>query len=741
MPGPDDHPRIPSVVPPHPLSDFAYEDLDRGDRIGTGGDANVYYATVDRNGETYPVAVKEPRFEGTLHQQVLDRFRNEAETWANLDDHDNIVTVYSWNTAPVPWLALEYMDGGTLASKVGSIGVAEALWLSGRIAEGIRHGHRHGVAHLDIKPSNVLLRGTGDGSWEYPKVSDWGLAKLLLEHSKSVEGLSPTYAAPEQFDTDEFGRPDDITDIYQLGTVVYELLAGEPPFSGSATAVMQSVLHDEPEPPSAVNPAVPSAVDEILLKALAKRKDERYQGVLPFRQDIDTVFEEHVVGDPVDSSGISVPKSTVSSQSTTPAGPDTTESSSRDTESAQSADASAEDGDSLVPRRAVLGALGVGVVGAGAIGFAQRNGGDQTEPTTPTPTPDTTPPSSTQTPDSSAVDRADPTLSERWSADRNIDYIWTVGTNFFFNGAGGSARASTSQILWDGEKDIEGGDRHLGYDAFCYTSDTVVFGFQADIGAEEPLSQAGAHFYAYDRSSGDEQWTHSAPDDGTHRRPDGAAVAEGIAALGCGDWARTDPIIYGIDVSLGEQVWETSYSERQLSAVVSHGGNFYLCFDSELVVLDPNTGSEIETRDTVGGQDAVVQGNSLFVIDGDGIVGYRLDEAETAWQGPSIGNISTTVTADNSLAVVGTGDGTVHALNPASGEQSWQGDVSGEVSRIALSPYNVWAVNRQSGLFALDRDNGEVVHQSTHDTGGSGIAVIDDVLLLGGDNTNAYWIE
>jgi serine/threonine-protein kinase len=744
MLGSDDHPRIPSVVPPHPLSDFEYERLDKGDRIGTGGDANVYRATVDRNGETYPIAIKEPRFEGTLHQQTLDRFQNEAETWENLDDHDNIVTVYSWSTAPVPWLALEYMDGGTLASKIGSIDVAEALWLSGRIAEGIRHGHRHGVAHLDIKPSNVLLRETGDDTWAYPKVSDWGLAKLLLEHSKSVEGLSPTYAAPEQFDADEFGRPDDITDIYQLGAVVYELVAVDPPFSGPATTGMQSVLHDKPEPPSAINPAVPSAVDEILLKALAKRKDERYQGLLPFVQDIDAVLEECVGDAPVDSSEISVTNRSVSSESTTSAGPGTPTSSSRDGEQVQSDKASSEEDGLVVPRRAVLGVLGLGAVGAGAIGFAQRNGDNQIEPTTTNPTADTqsqSSPSSTPEQGSSGGDRSEPTLSERWSADRIIDHIWTVGTNFFFNGAGGSARASTSELLWTGEKDIDGGDRHLGYDTFCHTSDTVVFGFHADIGAEEPLSQAGAHFYAYDRSSGDEQWTHSAPDDGTHRRPEGAAVAEGITALGCGDWARTDPIIYGMDTSLGEQVWETSYSDRQLNAVLSHAGTIYLCFDSELAVLDPNTGSEIETRDTIGGQDAIVQGNSLFAIDGNGIVGYRLDETETVWQGPTIENISTTVTADTSLVVVGTSDGTVHALNPASGEQSWQGDVTGEVSRIALSPYYVWVVNSQNGLFALDRDSGEVVHQSTHDTGGSGIAVIDDILLLGGDNTNAYWIE
>ena len=101
-----------------------------------------------------------------------------------------------------------------MEAHLGDLAIEEALWLAGRIAEGIQQGHRHGVAHLDLKPSNVLLRDTPDGKFPYPKISDWGLAELLLDQSKGVEGLSPPHAAPEQFDTDEYGNTDNITDIY-----------------------------------------------------------------------------------------------------------------------------------------------------------------------------------------------------------------------------------------------------------------------------------------------------------------------------------------------------------------------------------------------------------------------------------------------------------------------------------------------------------------------------------------------
>jgi serine/threonine protein kinase len=384
MPDVGDHSAIPKTIKTTPLPAFDYDALEKGERIGTGGDANVYEASLSVDGETHRLALKEPRFEGTVRTETFDRFEEEAETWANLDDHKNIVTVHGYGAGSVPWIALEYMDGGTLADKAEEIDFEEALWLAGRIAEGIRHGHRHGIAHLDLKPSNILIRETSEGKWDYPKVTDWGLAKMLLEHSKSVEGLSPTYAAPEQFNADEYGRPDDVTDVYQLGTIIYELLTGVPPFTGAAPDVMQSVLQETPPTPSDINPTLPSGVDDLLLKTLSKEKSDRYEGILILRRELDELFSTHVGNKDVDTSDEKAETTSVqdnqpgddttehqSTQSTTDISKDTTK-----TTTSKSNDGTTTDTDSsLLSRRSSLAVLGTGITGAGVIAATQLDFG------------------------------------------------------------------------------------------------------------------------------------------------------------------------------------------------------------------------------------------------------------------------------------------------------------------------------------------------------------------------------
>jgi serine/threonine protein kinase len=184
---------------------------------------------------------------------------------------------------------MEYMDGGPLDDRAGDLDTAQALWTAIEVTKAVRHAHRRGVAHLDLKPENVLFRSV-DGAWDVPKVADWGLSKHLLEHSKSVEGLSPHYAAPEQFD-DDYGPADDITDVYQLGAVFYELFTGQPPFEGQPAKVMNKVLNEEPTPPSEIAD-VPPELDDVLLNAMAKDKADRYEDVLLLRNELQELYEE-----------------------------------------------------------------------------------------------------------------------------------------------------------------------------------------------------------------------------------------------------------------------------------------------------------------------------------------------------------------------------------------------------------------------------------------------------------------
>ncbi|WP_251331258.1 serine/threonine-protein kinase [Haloplanus pelagicus] len=278
----------PSRIPRAPEVAVTHADLTDEEPIGGGGNADVTKATLSTPGGDVSLAVKRPRLSGTLHADAVERLLGEAETWDKLDDHDHVVGVVGYGAEPLPWIAMEYMDAGDLSERSGRLSTPQALWTALAVTKGVRHAHRRGVAHLDLKPENVLFRSV-DGAWDVPKVADWGLSKHLLDHSQSVEGLSPHYAAPEQFDAD-YGPADDRTDIYQLGTVLYDLFTGRPPFEGDSTRVMRAILDDRPAPPSAVAD-VPEALDDVLLTALATEKEDRYDDIVYLRDDLQELYD------------------------------------------------------------------------------------------------------------------------------------------------------------------------------------------------------------------------------------------------------------------------------------------------------------------------------------------------------------------------------------------------------------------------------------------------------------------
>lgn len=286
----EEHRRIPEQVPTGPDGGIDFATLETETTIGTGGTADVVKMTDARSGAV--IAVKQPRLEGTLNQQVVDEFVREAETWEKLDSHDGIVGVVGWEEKPIPRIGLEYMDGGALTDRTGEMSLDASLWTSIRVADAIWEAHRQGVAHLDLKPDNILFRTTATSYWDVPKVSDWGLARLLLHRSQSVSGLSPQYSAPEQFDPDAYGQPDNATDIYQLGAIVYEILTGDVLFAGQATTVMNKHLTETPVSPTEVDDTLPVAVDYVLRTALAKEKNDRYESMLDFRRDLTALFRQ-----------------------------------------------------------------------------------------------------------------------------------------------------------------------------------------------------------------------------------------------------------------------------------------------------------------------------------------------------------------------------------------------------------------------------------------------------------------
>jgi tetratricopeptide (TPR) repeat protein/TolB-like protein len=243
------------------------------DELGRGGMGVVYRAEDTRL--LRPVAIK------FLHETALvggderTRFIHEARAAASLN-HPNICTIHEIDEYDGhPFIVMELVVGQSLASIIaeGPLRLDEAVGFAVQIAEGLQEAHRRGIVHRDIKPANIMI-GTG----RRVKIMDFGLAAAVDQTRLTREGTilgTIAYMSPEQ----ARGAAVDLrTDLWSLGAVAYEMITGRRPFSGDrAPAVAHAILYDHPPPPTAVRTGVPMELDRIVLKALEKRSDERYQ--------------------------------------------------------------------------------------------------------------------------------------------------------------------------------------------------------------------------------------------------------------------------------------------------------------------------------------------------------------------------------------------------------------------------------------------------------------------------------
>lgn len=222
------------------------------------------------------------------------RFRNEAQAAGRLS-HPGIVAVYEYGCdAEVAFIAMEYVEGNSLARYL-SQGVrfcdADILSLVVQLLDALEHAHSQGVWHRDIKPSNLVVTRAGK-----LKVADFGIARIDshgLTKTNMVIG-TPSHMAPEQYLS---GPLDGRVDIYSAGALLYELLAGRPPFNGSAEALMYKTLNEVPPPPSQVDQLGRSALyDPITAKAMAKIPAQRYASAAEFRAAVMATIDEPVNG-------------------------------------------------------------------------------------------------------------------------------------------------------------------------------------------------------------------------------------------------------------------------------------------------------------------------------------------------------------------------------------------------------------------------------------------------------------
>jgi len=267
--------------------------MDAGPRIGSyvvreilgqGGMGTVYLAEHTVIGKK--VAIKVLKRDLAGHDTLVARFINEARANAVVG-HPGIVDVFDVGTLPsgVPYLVMEYLQGESLAQRIARVGrlpIKQAANIAWETASAVGAAHAKGIVHRDLKPENLFLaRDPGAPEVEKVKVLDFGIAKLHATPTKvntqtgAVMG-TPIYMSPEQCR----GARDEVdqrTDIYSLGIILYEMLCGKPPFQGEAFGdLLLRHMTEAPAALSPINPEVPDFLEAVVMRALAKRREDRF---------------------------------------------------------------------------------------------------------------------------------------------------------------------------------------------------------------------------------------------------------------------------------------------------------------------------------------------------------------------------------------------------------------------------------------------------------------------------------
>jgi dienelactone hydrolase/predicted Ser/Thr protein kinase len=251
--------------------------------LGGGGMGVVYKAEDTRLKR--PVALKFLPSELTRDSDARERFVQEAQAASALD-HPNICTIYEIDTADDGqlFIAMAYVDGETLKKRLqrGPLPIGEAIDMAIQIARGLDKAHHAGIIHRDIKPANIML--TTDG---LVKIVDFGIAKLMDHTGPTRTGTTlgtVAYMAPEQV---KGGAADQRSDIWAAGVVLYEMLTGRSPFAGDhEIAVMNNIVTRAPSSVASLRPDVPAEIEHLVMRALAKLPNERYQSAAEFTQDL-----------------------------------------------------------------------------------------------------------------------------------------------------------------------------------------------------------------------------------------------------------------------------------------------------------------------------------------------------------------------------------------------------------------------------------------------------------------------
>lgn len=265
-------------------------------QLGQGGMATVYKAyheSLDRF-----VAIKLMHTTFLQDEDFRARFKREARIVARLENQ-YIVPIYDYNEYEnVPYLVMKLITGMTLKRRVIKTGLTlhETYNFLSKIADGIDYAHRQGILHRDMKPSNILIDEN-----DHPYITDFGLARIAEAGSSTISHDmmlgTPYYISPEQAQGSK--NLDSRTDIYSLGVILYELITGQVPFQADTPyAIVHGHIYTNPEPPSSKNPDLTEAIDHVLERGLAKKREDRFPTATALMQAFGAALEGQTVSPP-----------------------------------------------------------------------------------------------------------------------------------------------------------------------------------------------------------------------------------------------------------------------------------------------------------------------------------------------------------------------------------------------------------------------------------------------------------
>jgi serine/threonine-protein kinase len=297
--------------------------------IGRGAMGVVYRAVDPMLERTVAVKTINMALDPGEMEHYEKRFTIEARAAGGLN-HPNIVIIYDiGRSGDLAYMAMEFLEGRELKELIAGneLTADRSLDIVALVADGLAYAHAHEVVHRDVKPANIMILNDGR-----VKITDFGIARMRTADVRTQTGVvlgSPRYLSPEQV----LGkRCDARADIFSLGVILYEMVAGQAPFNGiDVNSLMFQIVNFTPPPPSSINPALPAMLDLIIAKALAKNADERYAGIAEFAADLRVCRQQgaattaplaptaapQMIPDPTDPFADTLPSSRADDRSTT----------------------------------------------------------------------------------------------------------------------------------------------------------------------------------------------------------------------------------------------------------------------------------------------------------------------------------------------------------------------------------------------------------------------------------------